>query len=138
MYQFGGIYADVDVKCLRNFESLIQDCDLFLGHENPHLCCNAVLGSMAGSLFYKAAIACLAANLRLKFRDPINRTEWKDGNISQQSGPLYLTHLLNCFLPDIKIFEPDIFYPMMYAEHIPENAEFPNSYTVHYCAASWK
>ncbi len=56
LYQFGGIYADLDMACVKSFEDLVsRDVDFFAGLESNHLrflgkpaINNAIIGSAKG------------------------------------------------------------------------------------------
>ena len=54
LFHFGGVYADVDVECLKSFEPLLA-APAFAGYERPeeYYLCNAVIGAEPGSLFMR-------------------------------------------------------------------------------------
>jgi inositol phosphorylceramide mannosyltransferase catalytic subunit len=48
--EYGGVYADADVQCLRSLDPIIEHerVTCFLGEEQPRRLCNAVIGSTPG------------------------------------------------------------------------------------------
>ena len=44
--QFGGVYVDTDVECLRPIDPLLEGVQAFVAYQRPGEVCNAVMGAV--------------------------------------------------------------------------------------------
>ena len=116
LYRFGGVYLDTDFECRSSIEPLIDGLDFFAAQLKPGRVNNAIIGSVA--------------------RHPIVDHGLKDirpreffGHDKHATGPLFLSELLASY-PDVKLFEPEIFYPASPAQRAQAVA-------IHHMARSW-
>lgn len=118
IYQYGGMYSDVDSMCLRNLD------DLF---ENPYLTytldywtnvTNASFAFSKNSSFLRFVLECLKENY--------NSYDWK--TIPERSGPIFLT---TCLLQEPKGVS-------LIDQSKITNGKDPNPYTFHTMDASWQ
>jgi len=140
VFQFGGIYVDVDCECLRNLEPLIENLDGFLASEDDYRICNCVIGAVPQHPFFKQLLDNLPAAFA---RDP--------NDVVAATGPGFLTDTFHAWVghkfkhpdcweqPDlapIRIFPPKIFYPVHYTKRI--YGELADAYSNHLWAMSWR
>jgi len=138
MYEYGGIYADLDFECLKNFQDLIVDYDVVLGMVNPksrHAVSNALLISKPKADFWKFVIS------RLQERS------W--GTPEYVTGPVFLTDCLRKYRgsSNIKIYPERVFYPLDWERHNYKEynslssdeirKQFPDAYTITYWTHTW-
>lgn len=153
LYQFGGVYADMDFECLKPLDSLLtqhESADILFGSmETPqqqykdHSIPNAIMISKPKAEFWQLVIHSLF--------------ELKNLNIPVEAhtGPVFLKHCIQLYnRPDkVKILEPHIFYPISWADdnhqkkyrmpllkslkEVDSEKEFPDSYAVTYWTHSW-
>lgn len=126
LFHFGGIYADVDVECLKSFEPLLNTT-AFAGYERPedNYLCNAVIGAEVGSLFMRHLITQMP-----RF--------WNRGlNFFFESSPIYFSLIAEAN-SDLVVRHPEhYFYPYRYHESERRRERFPDSYAVHHWLQSW-
>jgi len=126
----GGLYADLDYECLKNFEPLLLDNICFLSCEYESLagpvCSNALMASVSKHPFWEEVFKQLPKN--------------KDGHILNAAGPFFLTTVFNqhagnsvMFLKDKKLF------PWKYTDglHKFSGKIYPESYAIHYSLVTW-
>ena len=141
LYEMGGIYLDVDIEVLRNFDPLLHNA-CFMGFETGGdrnvdiLVNNAVLGAEPSHSFIKTCKTHLLNNFDGSERPP-------------DCSPVMTTLLLkelglraygDQLLGDIRIYPSEYFYPVTYAQKQTENTLSPtdDSYAIHHWAATWK
>lgn len=141
LYEMGGIYLDVDIEALRNFDPLLHNA-CFLGFEtggeqdDDILVNNAVLGAQPKHGFIKMCKTYLLNNFDGSERPP-------------DSSPIMTTILLkqlglrtygDQLLGDIRMYPSEYFYPVSYAQKRREGPSTTSydSYAVHHWAATWK
>jgi Glycosyltransferase sugar-binding region containing DXD motif len=121
--RFGGIYVDTDVECLRSIEPLLEGERAVLGYEKPGRVGTAVLAATA---------------LHPLFEDASEEARNMVGlgaNSADATGPYFMTLLVRDH-PDVRILEPEVFYPYTWDELPRPNEEFPGAYTVHHWMGS--
>jgi len=147
----GGIYADLDVECLRPLDPLLAGRRLVIGREppaharfwrRPGMLCNAVMAGAPGHRFWRAVLA--RARLRPK---AVYHYEVVSG-----SGPLLLTDVLDAYQgDDVHVVESRVFCPFASRdpelgtlvarrpghEVIADRARAAGAHTVHYWSNSW-
>lgn len=134
LYQFGGIYSDVDFLCLKSFNDLIaQGLTLFAGQETNKVCssdgktlclCNGLIGAAKGSSIIKKCIDNI-----------ITQEEAPTKDLRARTGPLLFTQACREGLQEAKekvlILPCSYFYPLPYIyRRIP-----PKEILLHFVAA---
>lgn len=154
MYKHGGIYADLDFECLRNFDKILDDnymFDVIVGDcpKEVTQIPNALMISKPGAKFWLHAIEMM--------KERVN-----DGSPPWETGPLLLGDSINAYpyKEEIKILDKQVFYELLWEipdfPHLntficgydykefeklsPEQKllKAPNSYAVSYWSGSWK
>lgn len=128
LYQFGGVFIDTDVECLRSFEPLrpspfcgIQD---YLGTFDRPRYCPAVIGAECGSRTMYEVIK--------KF--PLSFSQYPHDRIKRCFGPFNECPTLP---HEFTVYTPEYFYPYHYTEKHRRNESFPHSFAVHHWAGGW-
>src|SRR5690606_7924245 len=72
LYQFGGVYADMDTECLRSLDDILKNGDVILGSMGsdltfPHSIPNAVMASKPRQEFWLLVISIMS---ELNFTQP--------------------------------------------------------------------
>jgi hypothetical protein len=126
LWEFGGVYVDSDVECLRPFDDLLSEP--FIAWENDRLLCPTVIGAPA----YHPAVGDLLDNLPAWFDAHPNATP----NIA--SGPDFITPRWR-ERDDIKRLPPMAFYPVGWWEkQLLNQIDYPaEAYAVHHWAKGW-
>lgn len=128
--RFGGVYLDTDFECFRSIEPLLSNPLVtgFAASENgKHISCG-ILGCVPRHPFF----VTVRDELLFYFRHR--------GNASKNSGPKFVTDTARKYgiRKWIKVFPPEIFYPVAYKETYTGNpADYPQAYAIHHWAASW-
>jgi mannosyltransferase OCH1-like enzyme len=111
LYQFGGIYIDADVHCLKSIDTLYADWleggQYFVAanegnKDNPDLMANTFIASSKGHPFLKSVIKGVDIN--------------KEGGAWEITGPKYFTEAIYNFKPVIKILPSKIFFPIHHGD----------------------
>ena len=137
VYNFGGIYLDVDVKLIRSLDVVLNNECFFSKEKNSKGVIqvnNAVMGAKMKHWF----IRLLLEGIMHEF----------DGlEYSNLSGPILTTKKLLKFkaikdenrqiILDIVVFGVNVFHPVQWDGHI-KYKEFPETIGVHEYAGSWK
>jgi len=112
----GGVYIDADLECLRPIDELLDGVEAFLGLLDSGRVSNAIVGAAPGHPFVERAVRELRPRTTY---GPVDR---------EGTGPLLLERLRHD-VPDVTVFEPEIFY-----------ATTPGTavYAFHHTARSWK
>jgi len=119
--RFGGVYVDTDVESLRSIEPLLDGVSAFAGYVRPGTIGNSVLGSTPGHPAFERA------------SQEASRRVGTEKNSITATGPRFLTGLLRDF-PDVKLFDPQVFYPYDWHEKRPAPSEFGEAYAAHHWA----
>jgi len=139
LYKYGGIYSDLDVLCISNFDDLL-DCDFFVGEEaskvrthmndegnvahDMHYINNTVIGCTKNSKIAKAFLS-LVPNVNNKFR------------ISY--GPNLLETTLTLFdRQDYVILQPDFFFVKNYFTELDTTKLTKNTKIIHFYGGAGK
>lgn len=145
LYHFGGIYMDVDVECIKSFDSLL-DNNAVLGFEGKYHFSNAILMSEKGNPLFKY------------FLDQYNDRSFKSDDkylwgcgYDLFSGPAIMTSAFMKYykkhfikngdynFPDVLILPYDYLSPNIYScpnDHYECITE--NTVTIHHFEGSWK
>lgn len=142
MEKYGGIYADLDMECIRSIEPLLSSTRAIIGTEPEEhvplyavdrVLCNAILLSPPGHPVWRAIMAYIAANYR------------PHGDVVYNTGPMAITRFYQEnpeAFHDVEIMEPTVFYPVIDAkfggrrdgrfEHVSRSGRIADAYTVHH------
>ena len=127
LHQFGGVYVDTDVECLRPLESLIGEASAFAAYARPKLIGSAVVGAVPGHPAIKKTLEVVCAGAGT-------------GRQVDATGPVALTKVLES-AGDVELFGRETFYPLDYWE-IPFSEAKPedigDAYAVHHWHATWQ
>ncbi len=116
LHRFGGIYIDTDFECRDSLEPLIAGLDFFAAYAKPARVNNAIIGSVPGHPILARALETV-------------RPREFFGHDKRGTGPLFFGALLADY-PDVKIFEPGLFYPSQIEEE-------QRAVAIHHRARSW-
>ena len=116
LWRFGGVYVDTDFECRASIEPLLQGLDFFSAQLKPGRVNNAIIGSVEGHPILDRAL-------------PDIRPREFFGHDKAATGPLFFNELLSNY-PDVKLFEPVMFYPTSPAER-------ERAIAIHHTARSW-
>lgn len=134
--QYGGVYTDVDVLCLRPLDELCSKCTFCVGVEHMSasvsLAGNAIIACAAGHPVIKKIIELMA-----KFRGK--------GSVPQRTGPwLLTTALIDLPLEQLKgvlVLPPSYFYPRgrgaAFKKLLPMDYIRDETLAVHYWDGVW-
>ena len=123
----------MDFECLRPLDPLLEEVgeEAFGGFEWPTVShsdslCNALLGALPGSPFFRHLVAALPENLRQHVAErEVHGVEY----ISRATGPAFLTRVAVAF-PRITIFPQHVLYPRASQRH--------SAHAAHHFAGSWR
>jgi mannosyltransferase OCH1-like enzyme len=144
VYRFGGLYADMDMECLRPVKTFLEsEGALFtieaqvtkrrqheLGYRNPYQIANCIFAAIPGHPFLRLVIEQAAALVRSgPARD--------QAAVLDSTGPHMLTRVFYHHAPaDVQVLE-QIYWmaPTRYPNWFPINR---NMYARHMCYGSWR
>ncbi|CAF1361619.1 unnamed protein product [Rotaria sordida] len=130
LYQYGGIYIDLDFEPLKNLEILLHGIQAFVAYESEYFICNGIFGAIPGHELTQRLIIQLESNWAL----------YENGTINQQTGPYYITKQVKIMQQEEKttmkdgfqIFAPHIFFPYAWYEKDPGHPYDPLAFAVHH------
>lgn len=142
LYQYGGLYADMDTECLKPFDLFHHCCDFYVGYYDYAPCMDiSIMGSRPRHPLLKAAVY----NLRYSDVDGNDIT-----SVINNTGPMFF---LKSFLQTIHecndrvvVFPPAFFFPFPISERFSgAKASHPivnrflqdYSYSIHYWGNTW-
>ncbi|AOM80174.1 glycosyltransferase family 32 protein [Pedobacter steynii] len=153
LYQFGGIYVDLDFYCFKHISPILENCHCAFGlehalhsaiHHKKMIISNAFMACKAKSEFMKLICEELYHPSVATFKD-------KNDMILETTGPFMLTRVYEQHQHDetlkVKIIEPEFLYPLTKDEinkellaDIEKNVVAENlkdAYGLHYYWGSW-
>lgn len=148
LYQFGGVYADMDFECLKSFDVLAHTYDFFCGISGIDQHCflfinNAIIGSVPGHSILKHCIE----HIRI---DKQNEKELRKITrlTNATTGPIRFTKSFYMQAPyseGVVIAFPSTFlYPIGYGERNINSTDLnnrlksmPEAFAIHYWASHW-
>lgn len=130
IYQYGGIYADVDFEPLKSIEPLLHGVKAFVVHEDPYFICNGIFGAVPAHELSERLVLQLESNWKNHENETVN----------QQSGPYHMTRQVQAMKEENKtgmhnqfqIFAPHVFFPYAWYEQDPGHSYDPFAFTVHH------
>ena len=140
LYETGGIYLDLDVEVLRNFDDLLSH-DAFLGIEND-----------GGGKPMWAACGVLAASPRHPFLREVlaymDALDYDCANVENHLGPRMFTKLLmehgwdrtdaDATVAFVTLLDSKRFYPYAWGETFTPACVTDRTYAIHKWAYTWK
>ena len=155
LHKYGGIYVDMDVECLKNFDALLNNAkkSIIFGY-GPYEHNNGIYKDIK---LVECAIMIGKKNhpffLELVDNIKFPKIQKNQGNPVHETGPQFLTKMIrkSKYKKDIQITEPILFYPInnqmssrvplkkiLETKKILKTRKFPKeSYCVHYFDGSW-
>ena len=151
MHKYGGLYADLDFKCLKSMDSIIKGEKINLGKQRMKDCTlaqnavpNALIYSPPGDIFW---IQCIEELKHHKYN--------KDGSLKNTecaTGPVFLGKCIEKFKPkNLVIHDEHIFYPISweldgsdYSNTVKKEwidnpeLQFPDSFAITYWSGGWR
>jgi len=130
IYQYGGIYADVDFEPLKNIEPLLHGVEAFVAHENEYFICNGIFGAIPAHDLTERLVIQLESNWK----------EHEDGTVNEQTGPYHMTRQVKAMEEEKKtgminrfqMLAPHIFFPYAWYEQDPGHPYDPFAFTAHH------
>ena len=130
LYQYGGIYLDLDFEPLKSIEPILNGVEAFVVHENKDFVCNGIYGAIPGHALSELLVVQLEPNWRIH----------ENGTVNQQTGPYHITKQVNTLKSRNKTgmknrfqaFAPHVFFPYAWFEKDPGAPYDENSYAVHH------
>ena len=144
MYQFGGVYVDMDMECQKPIDDLIAECEGFAGRIQPTREVTgiqyleiAILGSVPGHPLFAQAIDMLP-----------NWYEAHEGyGVPVRTGPQYFQAQYLAWRADgeqyrgehrdFLLFKPPLFFPYTWQERERGWDAHPDAYAVHRWWCTW-
>lgn len=121
IYQFGGIYANTDMECLRPIP--LDGVDAFAGMEDAQFLSNALMGCTPGHPFFGQILDEIEPRYRELPGEPMNGV----------TGPHLLTHVWRLNPDLLTVFPKEAFCPVLYDDTMSnEWGDHPDSYCVHH------
>jgi mannosyltransferase OCH1-like enzyme len=134
LYNFGGVYSDTDVVCIKPFDCLTDSgCDLFSGFQINSFLFHIAVGIIGAKKNHPLLKECLEAISS----DP-------NLHLFDRTGPaLFTKKCLSCFSENLLILPTSYFYPLPSTEKnrtLDEVIPFVSkeSMAIHLWQASWK
>lgn len=124
IHQFGGIYANTDMECLRSLDPILDGVHAFAGMEDSEFLSNALMGCVRGDEFYGELIQELPVRFREMPGEPMNAV----------TGPHLLSRMQRLNPDGLTIFPKHYFNPVLFdgQDMNREWQEFPDSFCVHH------
>ena len=151
LYHFGGIYADLDLECIRELNSLLEPGYFIAGREpekhiaesSSELLCNAFMAAPPGHPFLKAVIddlqTCNGSIVTLR-------------EVLESTGPAFLHRSFQKYSgDDVRVKPPVVFYPIssrdtelksvcsdtIKGDKVRRSLVSKGAYTIHYWSNFW-
>ena len=149
LYQFGGLFIDLDFECLANIEPALGDADCVFGKEPEEHCIIHGKNMIISNAFMGCVPQCpflgVVCEELTKERDI---TDHPNDRILESTGPFMLsgTYAMYDRKEDIHLLEPELIYPLSKTElseynkdgwsHLPEE-RLKKAFGIHHYAGSW-
>ena len=130
IYQYGGIYLDVDFEPLKSLETILHGVQAFVAHENEPFVCNGIFGAVPGHELSQRLVVELESSM----------VSFHNGTVNQQTGPYHMTRQVNVMREEGKAtmkdgfeaFAPHVFFPYAWYEKDPGQPYDPLAFAVHH------
>jgi mannosyltransferase OCH1-like enzyme len=127
LYQFGGVYVDADVECLRPFDELVAEASPFAGWEDERLVCPTVIGCPPKHPALGDLLDILPEWVERRPNQPPNH----------QTGPYLFTACWR-WRDDVRLLPSQTFYPVHWSSKKELGGPYPtSSFAVHHWDAGW-
>ncbi len=131
LYNYGGIYVDIDFECLQSFNNLpIQKEKIFLGSNFDGYPTGLLWASKKNKII-KEILENIPSRLK----------KWKNLNSFLKIGPWFVSQYIEKYHENIKIFPDYVFYPFKKYEdvkmHTKENLISKGVFALHHDLHSW-
>lgn len=136
LYQHGGVYVNCDVRPLKRFDELL-DVPAFVGLEDAHHICNAVMGSIPDHPFFNAVIRDMAGSW----------IRYGDTGMEVATGPQHMTRVWRAAEWELTVHPIETFYPHSYSglkwgvdnsDYVLEFGKASDSFAVHSWGHRWQ
>ncbi len=149
MYQFGGIYVDMDMDCQKPIDGLIENCEGFAGRIQRikvDTCVQyleiAILGAVPGHPLFARVLDGLAASFAAH----------ESESVSVRTGPQFFQPQYLAWRAegeqyrgehrDFRLFRPPLFYPYTWVERESGRGRgvdvYPEAYAIHRWWGTWE
>ncbi len=150
LYNYGGVYADVDFECIKSFEPLNYAYDFYAGLLSPHEIANGLIASAPGSPILAAAIE----GIKNKAQQLKECGSTDSMAIICATGPIFFTNVVAQYYQeqDEASRQHMIVLPKDYFYAFPSTESYwtgkvtrervlsyvkPETFSLHYWAMSW-
>lgn len=124
LYNYGGIYMDMDVEVLKPFDNML-DRKYLLAYEEKNRIEAGIMGSEPKAEWLKKSLEYYKDRSFYK----------KNGEIDNRPLPMILNEIISANFPEMRIMGTDVFTTK--SMRTGEINITKNSYTVHHFAGSW-
>jgi len=124
LYRYGGVYIDTDFECRRPIGRLLEGLSAFAAYQMPENVAIGILGCTPNHPALQAAVERLPSRVA-------------ELTFPESTGPPFFTELVTKF-PEVRLFEPSLFYPYLWTEMHRQDEEFPDAYAVHHWSGGWQ
>ena len=152
LYQYGGVYLDTDVECIKPIDKLLEGYRLVIASEcgqpwkkdcrRDHIN-NAVIASTRSNVI----LSKMLLNIKKNYEE-VDMTGGPLTYVSYLAGPDLFNSMWDVFYDDkhTMLYPHEYFYPLHYSEKIPiDEWKIPSdkkkldkkTHTIHHFAASW-
>jgi inositol phosphorylceramide mannosyltransferase catalytic subunit len=130
VYEYGGIYVDVDFEPLKSLEAILHGVQAFVAHESEPFICNGIFGAVPGHELTERLVVGLEESM----------VTFQNGTVNQQTGPYHMTRQVKAMREEGKTtmkngfeaFAPHVFFPYAWYEKDPGAPYDPLAYAVHH------
>lgn len=124
MYENGGIYLDTDMEILKSLDDFLEN-DFFIGKENEETISCGIIGAVKNHAFFK------------KMLDFYEKEVWNSKLYIITSIATNIIAKYSSQSKNIKVYEPEYFYPYSQEENLTEEHITKNTYAIHHWGKSW-
>ena len=138
LYHYGGIYLDLDVKVLRNFDELLHH-RCFMGREDGKTLACHIMGAVKQNDFIKENLDFYDTSFRLKIGQPPTMPRIVS-KIAQRRGLGSNYQEIQSLEDKIVIYPAAYFSPLHYSNRLDSNREqyiSSESFCIHYWHHGW-
>lgn len=150
LYQYGGMFVDLDFECYKNMEDILDDVTCLFGqepaahcqlHDKHQIISNALMAAAPGHAFLR--------EIYQELNRPPVQVHDKNSAVLESTGPFMVTRMYEGYKnrEEIKLLDHDLVYPLTKAEiaqlftegiKTPEvECKMKQAYAMHYYAGTW-